>query len=381
MLKKIAVQAVLDERTRKKLITIAITILVVLLVIIMTVASVPTILINTFVGYFFNVDEVGGYILENEFDPNAVEDMEKVAIYQDTIIIIDQLNKDWIEEVKEENSDCDEFEIDYNYSLTWESLISIDSVLKKQDFEVVDPEKVTEVGLGFITKDVSFRTEEIEEERRYEVENEDGTISIETETKTIIIKICIITVDTKEFEDVLPEVGIVDEEDVLLATNIFETVGTMVSSFYIGLNLQDILNIAPNPDGYTPPIVLDDTARITSYFGYRNIDVEGASTYHKGVDIGAPIGTPVFTVADGTVTTVSNSFGTGGKAVVVNHENGAVSWYLHLNDFAVNVGDEVKQGDVVGFVGNTGVSSGPHLHFEFRVNNVPIDPLSIITGE
>ncbi len=240
MLKKKAVQAILDERTRKRLITVLITILVVSFIVVITIASVPTILINTFVGHFFSVDEVSGHILENEFDPNAIEDMGKVAIYQDTIIVIDQLNKKWIEETKAENNDCDEFEVNYNYSLTWESLISIDSVLLRQDFEVVDSEKIIELGLKFITRDVNFETREIEEE--YEVENEDGTTS--TRTRTIIIRVCIITIDTKEFSDVLPEVEITDEEDVLLATNIFETI-----SF---IDLEENLNL------YDSPIRLDD---------------------------------------------------------------------------------------------------------------------------
>lgn len=231
----------LDEKTRKRLITILTTVLVTLLLITITIASIPSILISTFAGHFFNIDEVSRDILEiDESDPDIVEDMEKVAIYQDTIIIIDELNKEWIEETKAENHDCDEFEINYDYTLTWESLISIDSVLLKQDFENVDPEEVIKLGLKFITRGVGFETREIEEE--YEVENEDDTISIETQIVTI--KVGIITIGTKEFNDVLPEVKIIDEEDILLATNIFETI-----SF---IDLEENFNI------YDSPIDLSD---------------------------------------------------------------------------------------------------------------------------
>lgn len=113
----------------------------------------------------------------------------------------------------------------------------------------------------------------------------------------------------------------------------------------------------------------------TSGFGYRgNIGVAGASTYHNGIDFGAPTGTQIFTVGDGTVTH-AGSYGTGGQAVVIDHGNGRVTKYMHMSKILVSKGATVASGQVIGLVGSTGASSGPHLHFQIELNGTPVDPL------
>lgn len=107
--------------------------------------------------------------------------------------------------------------------------------------------------------------------------------------------------------------------------------------------------------------------RITSGMGMREHPVLGGQRQHKGVDYGAPSGTPIMSVADGTVKFAGWQNGYG-NAVEVVHGNGRSSFYAHMSSIAVRQGEKISQGAQVGNVGSTGLSTGPHLHFEFRIN-------------
>lgn len=112
---------------------------------------------------------------------------------------------------------------------------------------------------------------------------------------------------------------------------------------------------------------------VSSDFGYRAVPLPGATARHDGVDLAAPTGTPVYAADSGTVTHVG-WFGTGGQAVIINHGNGMVTWYLHLSGYAVSQGQQVQRGQNVGFVGNTGNSTGPHLHFQVNIGGAAVNP-------
>ena len=122
---------------------------------------------------------------------------------------------------------------------------------------------------------------------------------------------------------------------------------------------------------------------ITSQFGKRTSPTKGASTYHKGIDIGAPANSPVYAAANGRV---SFSGQEGGYGKSVHLENGKSnnkllsSVYGHLGLFTVKQGDTVYKGDIIGYVGSgiVGISTGPHLHFEIRENGAPVNPLKYI---
>lgn len=117
--------------------------------------------------------------------------------------------------------------------------------------------------------------------------------------------------------------------------------------------------------------------RVTSYYGSRIAPVAGATSWHDAIDIGAPIGTPVYSVKDGTVITASWGYNGGrGNYVMVDHGNGLVTRYQHLSNFYVKVGQKVKKGENIAAVGNTGASSGPHLDYAIYVNGKTVDPLS-----
>ncbi len=114
--------------------------------------------------------------------------------------------------------------------------------------------------------------------------------------------------------------------------------------------------------------------RIISGFGYRINPFTGGSEFHKGVDIPAPIGTKIKSPATGVVIFAGRRGGYG-KLVEVDHGNNYKTVYGHLHSFDVAVGDRLNQGDFIGEVGSTGRSTGPHLHYEVRLNNVPVNPV------
>lgn len=129
----------------------------------------------------------------------------------------------------------------------------------------------------------------------------------------------------------------------------------------------------------TPPTFLKPISggRLSSRFGKRNAPVKGASTYHKGVDWATPVGTSVVASSGGTV--IRAGWGSGyGYCVYIEHPDGKVTRYGHLSKVLVKSGQEVRQGEKIALSGNTGVSSGPHLHFEILVNGVQVNPLNYL---
>lgn len=122
---------------------------------------------------------------------------------------------------------------------------------------------------------------------------------------------------------------------------------------------------------------LPGNSHIGSRFGPRIPPKKGASSYHKGVDIGGYTGEQIVASLAGRVTeTAWNS--TGGWHVYIDHGNGYVTRYLHMSKMLCSAGDYVLQGQVIGLVGSTGVSTGPHLHFSVYINGTPVDPLLYI---
>ena len=113
--------------------------------------------------------------------------------------------------------------------------------------------------------------------------------------------------------------------------------------------------------------------RTYSKFGYRKAPTKGASTYHQGWDIGGEFGAPIVATLAGTAETVSYN-SSAGNFVRINHGNGLVTVYCHMSKQLVTQGEHVKQGQTIGLIGSTGVSTGPHLHFGVKVNDVYVDP-------
>ncbi len=120
------------------------------------------------------------------------------------------------------------------------------------------------------------------------------------------------------------------------------------------------------------------TGRISSYFGYRSAPTAGASTYHKGLDIAAPMGTSILATKGGKVVTATYSV-SAGNYIAIYHGNGLYSYYMHCSQLLVSAGNQVKKGQVIGKVGSTGISTGAHLHFGINKNNSYVNPLTYVS--
>jgi murein DD-endopeptidase MepM/ murein hydrolase activator NlpD len=123
---------------------------------------------------------------------------------------------------------------------------------------------------------------------------------------------------------------------------------------------------------YTPSI-MPVTGRITDGFGERLDPFSGEGAFHTGVDVGADYGAPVHVTADGMVLDAGEHSGYG-RVVIVDHGFGITTWYAHLSSYAVIPGTRVKRGEVIGYTGISGRATGPHVHYEVRVNNAPVNP-------
>lgn len=113
-----------------------------------------------------------------------------------------------------------------------------------------------------------------------------------------------------------------------------------------------------------------------SAYGWRIHPIWGDMRFHAGEDIGAPSGTPILAADSGVATVIPNNGNGYGNYIMINHGGGRVTLYAHMSAFAVSNGATVTQGQVIGYVGSTGNSTGPHLHFEVRVNGATTDPKS-----
>lgn len=132
--------------------------------------------------------------------------------------------------------------------------------------------------------------------------------------------------------------------------------------------------IAPSGSGQ---FLMPTSGPITSGFGYRVHPISGVRRLHAGIDIGAPTGQPIYASAAGTVVSAGVRGGYG-NAVVIDHGGGFATLYAHQSRVAASPGQSVSQGQVIGYVGSTGYSTGPHLHFEIRVNGTPQNPMNYL---
>jgi len=141
-----------------------------------------------------------------------------------------------------------------------------------------------------------------------------------------------------------------------------------------GLRLMPAMSFADST--YTPAIwpVL---GHITDSFGERLDPFSGEGAFHTGVDVSADYGAPVHATGDGIITIAENHAGYG-RLVVIDHGFGITTWYAHLSSFSAIAGARVKRGEVVGYTGISGRSTGPHVHYEVRVKGEPVDPLKFI---
>ena len=132
---------------------------------------------------------------------------------------------------------------------------------------------------------------------------------------------------------------------------------------------------APSSSGWIKPL---KSYTITSPFGMRIHPIHKVERFHEGVDMAAPQGTPIYAAKSGKVTVTSFQAGGAGYYVSINHGDGFASIYMHMTHYIVKPGQHVSTGQVIGYVGSTGGSTGPHLHFGISYNGTYVNPMSYI---
>lgn len=146
------------------------------------------------------------------------------------------------------------------------------------------------------------------------------------------------------------------------------------------LSFDDVIELAKTKEDMlasipaVQPVSNKDLTRMASGFGYRIHPIHKINKFHAGMDFTAPTGTEIYATGDGEVMRADRKAGGYGKHVRLNHGFGYTTVYAHMSRMNVKLGERVKRGDVIGYVGNTGLSAGPHLHYEVRKDDEPVNP-------
>ena len=211
-----------------------------------------------------------------------------------------------------------------------------------------------------------------ERTRTVEVENEDGVVEEQEETYTAAIPID----DLNEvYQNIVAVMGVsITDEQKANADSVYNLVRYGASTG-AGLGSTDVPFIGA--DGFCSPVGPDWRNIITSEFGYRKDPFTGKSKGHGGMDLGVPTGTAIRAALPGTVI-ISQYSSSYGYYVMIDHGGGLATLYAHNSKLLVKVGQIVNTGDIVSLSGSTGRSTGPHLHFEVRVNGERTNPRSYL---
>ena len=169
-------------------------------------------------------------------------------------------------------------------------------------------------------------------------------------------------------------------EDIIVKLN--EQVDKLRRKIYIESKSQDeVVQMAVNKEQLfsaipaIQPVANKELIRLSSGFGMRFHPIYKVKKMHPGIDFSAPIGTPIYATADGVVDKVSVSFSGYGKVIEIDHGFGYRTRYAHMHGFAVSKNQKIKRGELVGYVGNTGLSTAPHLHYEVFINGRHVNPV------
>jgi Membrane proteins related to metalloendopeptidases len=169
-------------------------------------------------------------------------------------------------------------------------------------------------------------------------------------------------------------------EDIIIKLS--EAVDKLRRKVYIESKSQDdVVELAKNKENLfaaipaIQPVANKELIALASGFGLRIHPVYKVKKMHTGVDFAAVIGTPIYATADGKIDKLDVSFSGYGKMIEIDHGFGYRTRYAHMHGFAVRQGQRVKRGDLIGYVGDTGLSTAPHLHYEVFVNGIHVNPI------
>jgi murein DD-endopeptidase MepM/ murein hydrolase activator NlpD len=183
---------------------------------------------------------------------------------------------------------------------------------------------------------------------------------------------------SERYKDIIDKNIIHEEVIVKLAT----TIDQLKRKIYIESKSQDdVVQYAEKKEKLfaaipaIQPIANKTLIALASGFGMRIHPVYKVRKMHTGIDFAATIGTPIYSTADGTIDVVDVSFSGYGKMIEIDHGFGYRTRYAHMHDFAARRGQKIKRGELIGYVGNTGLSTAPHLHYEVFINGVQVNPV------
>ncbi len=177
------------------------------------------------------------------------------------------------------------------------------------------------------------------------------------------------------------------EQEELVLTN-YQKIDQLKKQMYIQTKSYDeILDLAARKEEMfaslpaIQPVSNKELKRLSSGFGYRTDPIYKTRRMHYGVDFSAPKGTPIYATGDGTVLMTKSTYSGFGNHVKIDHGFGYVTLYGHMDSFIVKKGEKVKRGDLIGYVGNTGKSTAPHLHYEVHKQGKKINPVHYFTKD
>lgn len=151
-------------------------------------------------------------------------------------------------------------------------------------------------------------------------------------------------------------------------------------------SLDEILNLAKGKEKLLAaipaiqPVKNEDLTRMASGFGTRNDPFTKIRKMHYGMDFTAKTGTPVYATGDGVIERADNTMSGFGNLIILKHGFGYTTYYAHMSKYKARVGQKIKRGDIIGYVGSTGRSEAPHLHYEVHKDGVPINPINFYYG-
>lgn len=167
-----------------------------------------------------------------------------------------------------------------------------------------------------------------------------------------------------------------------IVVNTSRTMDMIASQLYVqSKSFDEVFEMAKNKElllaalPAIQPVSNRELRRIASFYGYRTDPFYKIKKFHEGLDFSAPVGTEVYASGDGVVTRIERLRGGYGNYVIIDHGFSYETLYAHLSKFEVKRGQKVKRGQVIGYVGNTGKSTAPHLHYEVRRNGRPVNPV------
>ena len=179
--------------------------------------------------------------------------------------------------------------------------------------------------------------------------------------------------------------GYINSNQVVAAARKLDIIASQL--YHQSVSYDTLFNMARNKSdmlAHIPgilPLKETELKYISSFFGHRPDPIYKIEKFHSGIDFSAPMGTEAYATGDGKVVEVENGHWGYGNLVTIDHGYGYKTCYAHLQKAAVRKGQNVKRGQVIGYVGNTGKTTGVHLHYEVRKNDVPINPINFFYND